>query len=319
MQRFLILATPVALLLAPHLTAAAPRSHDAEDREVTHQVAPGQTLAKIAKRYRVSIEAIREHNNLPPGPLKPGMRLTIPLRHVPLQAIDAPEGGRTKNHPGKAGRSEDDRDDEEQDEANLSKKRKGKKLQESQEHKEADPPSSRVEVGHVRLIHGDATWEGKVLLTRKGKIAPAAAKAFARLLAPPKGRPHPIHHRLIALIAKVSDHFGGRPIEVVSGFHPGKGGSPSQHSAGAALDFHIPGVRNEELRDYLRTFDQVGVGYYPNGGFVHLDVRSTSFSWTDTSRTREVAKQGHEEPTETDKKSGRSGEHKNARSIRDQP
>ncbi len=304
MQRLLVALTTAALLFAPPLASAAPRGRDDGSREVTHQVAPGQTLAKIAKRYRVSIQAIREHNNLPPGPLKPGTRLTIPPRNAPAKDADEPRANtRAKNHQGKAGRDSDDRDDEESDEEETPKKRKGKtkKHQDAQDRDE-DTPSSGVEPGQVRLVHGDASWEGKVLLSKKGKIAPAAAKAFARLLAPEKGRPHPINHRLIALVVKVSDHFGGRPIEVVSGYRPGKAGSHSKHGSGSAIDFHIPGVRNEELRDYLRTLDQVGVGYYPNSGFVHLDVRPTSFSWTDTSRPGETPRYTHEEPSEDGKK-----------------
>jgi hypothetical protein len=41
------------------------------------------------------------------------------------------------------------------------------------------------------------------------------------------------------------------------------------------------GVPNSALRDYLRTLRDVGVGYYPNSTFVHLDVRERSASWVD--------------------------------------
>ena len=54
---------------------------------------------------------------------------------------------------------------------------------------------------------------------------------------------------------------------------------------GLACDFRVVGVKNTELRDYLRhAFKHVGVGYYPNSSFVHLDVRQgASAFWIDYS------------------------------------
>ena len=49
---------------------------------------------------------------------------------------------------------------------------------------------------------------------------------------------------------------------------------------------------NAELRDYLRgAFAHVGVGYYPNSDFVHLDVRQKqSAFWIDYSGPGERAR-----------------------------
>jgi hypothetical protein len=60
---------------------------------------------------------------------------------------------------------------------------------------------------------------------------------------------------------------------------------------GLACDFRVEGVKTAELRDYLRhTFDKVGVGYYPNSSFVHLDVRKDrSAFWIDYSGPGERA------------------------------
>jgi hypothetical protein len=54
---------------------------------------------------------------------------------------------------------------------------------------------------------------------------------------------------------------------------------------GLACDFRVEGIKDTELRDYLRrSFDKVGVGYYPNSSFVHLDVRKDrSAFWIDYS------------------------------------
>ena len=54
---------------------------------------------------------------------------------------------------------------------------------------------------------------------------------------------------------------------MVSGYrHPDVAKNPhSPHMKGLACDFRVEGVKTTELRDYLRrTFDKVGVGYYPN-------------------------------------------------------
>jgi hypothetical protein len=101
----------------------------------------------------------------------------------------------------------------------------------------------------------------------------------------------PIDPRLATLIGLVSNHFGGRTLHVVSGFRPY---SPvqytphSNHNLGRAMDFSVEGVPNTVLRDFCRTFRNAGVGYYPNGTFVHLDVRSAKTTWVDYSRSGEA-------------------------------
>ncbi len=99
-----------------------------------------------------------------------------------------------------------------------------------------------------------------------------------------KGRMDP---RLMRLIYQVGRHYDGRRVEVVSGYRdPSVAKNPkSPHKQGAACDFRIKGVANSELRDYLRkNFEHVGVGYYPNSSFVHLDVRAgASAFWIDYS------------------------------------
>ena len=48
----------------------------------------------------------------------------------------------------------------------------------------------------------------------------------------------------------------------------------SQHTLGKAIDFYIPGVPLDKLRDTAMRLQGGGVGYYPTSGspFVHLDV-----------------------------------------------
>jgi uncharacterized protein YcbK (DUF882 family) len=104
------------------------------------------------------------------------------------------------------------------------------------------------------------------------------------------GRMHP---RLLRLLFETGRHWPGARLEVVSGFrHPTVAKNPrSPHMKGLACDFRVVGVKNTELRDYLRrAFGHVGVGYYPNSSFVHLDVRQgQSAFWIDYSGPGENA------------------------------
>jgi hypothetical protein len=99
--------------------------------------------------------------------------------------------------------------------------------------------------------------------------------------------------RLMRLLYQTGKHWPGKRLEVVSGYrHPTVAKNPhSPHMQGAACDFRVEGVKAAELRDYLRrSFEKVGVGYYPNSSFVHLDVRKDrSAFWIDYSGPGERA------------------------------
>jgi len=104
---------------------------------------------------------------------------------------------------------------------------------------------------------------------------------------------HKMDPRLMKLLFQTGHHWPGRRLEVVSGYrHPDVAKNPhSPHMKGLACDFRVEGVKTAELRDYLRrTFEKVGVGYYPNSSFVHLDVRKDrSAFWIDYSGPGERA------------------------------
>jgi hypothetical protein len=84
---------------------------------------------------------------------------------------------------------------------------------------------------------------------------------------------------------QVARHYPGHRLEVYSGFRPKKycTREHSRHLTASAIDFHIAGVKNEALIGWLRaTFHPAGVGYYPNGVHVHLDVdRVRDTYWID--------------------------------------
>ena len=123
--------------------------------------------------------------------------------------------------------------------------------------------------------------------------------------------------RLMRLLYQTGRHWPGKRLEVVSGFrNPTVAKNPrSPHMKGLACDFRVEGVKTTELRDYLRkAFDKVGVGYYPNSTFVHLDVRKDrSAFWIDYSGPGERAVYS-ENPSE-DLKTGRADSTTRRRSM----
>jgi hypothetical protein len=104
-----------------------------------------------------------------------------------------------------------------------------------------------------------------------------------------------VHPDLAVRLQKIAQRFPGKTIEIISGHRP-DARSTSRHHHGRALDVHVEGVSREQLRDFLRTLDQTGVGYYPNGYFVHVDVRDDRGYWIDRSGPGEAADYGQWPP-----------------------
>jgi uncharacterized protein YcbK (DUF882 family) len=123
---------------------------------------------------------------------------------------------------------------------------------------------------------------------------------------------HAMNPRLVRVLYQVGKHYPGRRLEVVSGYrHPSVAKNPrSPHMKGLACDFRVSGIKNTELRDYLRSgFQTVGVGYYTNSSFVHLDVRKDrSAFWIDYSGPGERAV--YSENAQDDVKSGKADSYK---------
>lgn len=265
----------------------------------THRVYPGQTLGMIAKRYNVSVEELCSANGITrKSPIKPQQVLIIPSKDDASSADSAalaepepepnprdakPEqvsSARTKNAAlGTAPMPSAIRPASTSHGARTPPPRFERALHDPY----ARRPSKR---GFVTISSYTGSFRG-LAVGRDGKVTDEARRAFARVLASWRtGQHESIHDRLIKMLVKVSDHFGGRPIRVVSGFRPY---SPlqytphSRHNLGHAADFLIPGVPNTSLRDFCMTLEDVGVGYYPNSTFVHLDVRQMATYWVDYS------------------------------------
>ncbi|MBI5532290.1 MAG: DUF882 domain-containing protein [Deltaproteobacteria bacterium] len=268
--RILCLRAAPARVSALLATLAALAASPLASAETTHVVGPGHTLAKISRRYHVSIEALREANNLVPGQkLKPGTRIVIPDDDTPTRS---PARTTRQN-----GASRDEELDSRRDDKTA--RAAGARGAESYVKRPRNP-------GSITLVRGSEHWSGKAR-ARGGHLAPGASDAFRRMLRDENsGGSRAIDPRLITLVAQVSDHFGGREIDIVSGYRPhteGQHTAHSNHNIGRAIDFVVRGVPNEVVRDYCHTLRDVGVGYYPNSSFVHLDVRSASAFWVDES------------------------------------
>ena len=134
------------------------------------------------------------------------------------------------------------------------------------------------EAGQLELFTYTQRFRGPVVVD--GRVVPAARSQISALLGIKGSRPA-LPERLLRLLVRVSDTFGGRPVRVVSGYRTSSFYSDSRHKRSEAIDFSIPGVPNAVVRQYLLLLDDVGVGYYPNSSFLHLDVRSCPIQWTD--------------------------------------
>ena len=94
----------------------------------------------------------------------------------------------------------------------------------------------------------------------------------------------PIDPQLLMLLSHVADHFG-KPLEIVSGYRNQRK-KTSNHYKGAAADIKIAGVPAKKVREFAETLDGggMGIGFYPRGQFVHIDVRPPpSYRWIDYS------------------------------------
>ena len=94
--------------------------------------------------------------------------------------------------------------------------------------------------------------------------------------------------RLFPVLIAAAAHFKVDRVDIVSGFRAPKYNlmlrkkghrvaRDSQHTYGHAVDFRLPGVTTERLRDWARRLRLGGVGYYQGDGFVHVDTGPIRF------------------------------------------
>ena len=259
-----------------------------------HTVYAGQTLGAIARRYNVSIDALCHANGISRrSPIKPGQRLLVPPR--------GDKGGkltRSKRSKGlyqKLGF------------AALGVKPgapKGKQTQGKQIPKKSKASVKRAwkkyrrparRAGYVKLAATGRRWEGYAII-KGNRLSSRAKRGFRRTLYSWRtGKERDIDPRLMRILAAASDTFGGRTLRIASGYREHSHRRSSKHKLGRACDFSIDGIPNHALKEYLMTLPNVGVGYYPNSSFVHVDVRDVKTHWVDLSRPGQKPRYAHKQ------------------------
>jgi uncharacterized protein YcbK (DUF882 family) len=96
-----------------------------------------------------------------------------------------------------------------------------------------------------------------------------------------------VRPELYEQLSRIYDHFGGKRIELVSGFRY-KERSSSRHFHASAMDIRVKDVSIDDLYAFAETLDMghMGIGIYPKSQFVHVDYRAPgepSYRWTDRS------------------------------------
>lgn len=233
----------------------------AKPKAVRHVIQRGETLSSIAARFNTNVSSICRWNGIKPTTrLTPGRKIGVPLPPGATPPSEtAPATANAKSGPTQttAPRPRD----------------VGTTWR--------DYWRIPREPGSITLHGYGRSFTGRVIADN-GSVLPEAYAALHAIMAP--GRTHDeavIDLDLVKLMVRVSDIFGGRPIQLVSGYRPG---NRSRHAHGAAIDFYVQGVPNWAVRDYGLTLDKVGVGYYPNSNHVHLDVRDRKTTWVDLSK-----------------------------------
>ena len=96
----------------------------------------------------------------------------------------------------------------------------------------------------------------------------------------------PIEPQLLMLLSHVYDHFGGKPIEIVSGYpQPAQADQQPLQGHGHRHP-HRGRQRRRRSGAFAETLDGggMGIGIYPRSQFVHIDVRPPpSYRWIDYS------------------------------------
>jgi LysM repeat protein len=143
----------------------------------------------------------------------------------------------------------------------------------------------RIHTGETRTI---------MLYNSKGKLVPSEYKKFEKMMFDHRtGKTHKIHPLLCYKLKLVAQKFPGKVLTIYSGYRaydPEQYTKKSKHNYGRAIDFAVNGVSNVKLMKFCKTLKNVGVGYYPNSYFIHLDVRDTSTFWVDYSHPGQAPK-----------------------------
>jgi uncharacterized protein YcbK (DUF882 family) len=128
----------------------------------------------------------------------------------------------------------------------------------------------------VDLYDENAHQKGLVAIWRDGSTDDETTDLLKHLFRCRRTyREHTIAQPTLAMLAAVSEQFAGRTIEYVSAYRASREETrTSPHRHATAIDFRIRGVQPSKIRDYVwKTYSGVGVGWYPEGQYIHMDTR----------------------------------------------
>lgn len=283
--------TSLGLALAALLSAAVA---GAQQAPISHTVQDGETLSQIAQRYHVSTASLASRNHLDaPYALRRGMTLRLPHTAVapavtaPTARVTPPAQGARASAPASPPRVT-------ATPAPPPRARTQTLASRSTVNRRGSRWGAPRSPGVVSLhrIYSDERVTAN--LRRPGRNVLGLMRRFLRSTS---GATHAIDPRLLRTLAAVSDHFGGRTVEVISGFRPFRRGQytpHSNHNSGRAIDYRVSGVPRRTLVDFCRTLPNVGCGFYPRSVFIHMDVRSDQAYWVDWSRPGERPRYGRD-------------------------
>jgi uncharacterized protein YcbK (DUF882 family) len=137
----------------------------------------------------------------------------------------------------------------------------------------------------VSLYNANTRESAIIAMPIDGKLDPWTAEQLGRFVRCKRsGRWQELDTGLVAMLADLANQYPERVIEVVSGYRaPPYERRTSPHRQARALDVRVQGVPATEVRDYLWTNNtEVGIGYYQQQQFVHLDHRhgEPDIAWT---------------------------------------
>lgn len=137
----------------------------------------------------------------------------------------------------------------------------------------------------VDLYDENDHQKGLVAIWRDGSTDAATADELKKLFRCRRTlREAKIAQGTLAMLADVAEHYPGKTIEYVSAYRANRAeSSTSPHRHATALDFRIRGIQLRTIRDYLwRNYTGIGVGWYPEGQYIHMDSRPKlhDTSWT---------------------------------------
>ena len=162
---------------------------------------------------------------------------------------------------------------------------------------QTDDAIANGETRTLSLMHKHTGETIHATFRRNGRYDPEVLKKLNWFLRDWRvDEPTQMDPALFDLVWEVYNEVGAEePIHVVSAYRsPGTNAmlrrrsravaKTSQHIQGRAMDFHIPGVSMQRVREVGLMLQRGGVGFYPSGAsFVHMDTGSVRH-WPKVSR-----------------------------------